>query len=308
MLHVVIAGLKDPFLGRVFWKGVRALTIAISLKVNDGVVLAADSASTLIGKTSGGNAVMNIYNNANKIFNLRKGLPIGAITWGSGSVGTASISTLMKDLRRRLTDNEGPFKKWRIDSSSYTIGAVADRLREFIFDEFYIPAFKDWDEKPRLGFIVAGYSSGAGMAEECQIDIANGQCEGPRPIRDNLECGLTWSGEPEAISRLVFGFSPQLASTLNQQLGVPHDQIGPTIQVLKQALRAPLVMDPMPIQDAIDLAEFLVDLTVRFSRFMPGAPTVGGPIEVAAITKHEGFKWVRRKHYFPTNLNPEWQS
>ena len=60
---------------------------------------------------------------------------------------------------------------------------------------------------------------------------------------------------------------------------------------------------PMPIQDAIDLAEFLVDLTTRYVRFKPGLPTVGGPIEIAAITKHEGFKWIQRKHYFSTKLN-----
>lgn len=60
----------------------------------------------------------------------------------------------------------------------------------------------------------------------------------------------------------------------------------------------------MPIQDAIDLVEFLVDLTIKYSQFSPGATTVGGPIEIAAITKHEGFKWVRRKHYFTSELNP----
>jgi hypothetical protein len=31
--------------------------------------------------------------------------------------------------------------------------------------------------------------------------------------------------------------------------------------------------------------------------------TVGGPTEIAAITKHEGFKWVQRKHFFPRDVN-----
>lgn len=57
-------------------------------------------------------------------------------------------------------------------------------------------------------------------------------------------------------------------------------------------------------QDAIDLAEFLVHLTIMFSRFSPGAPSVGGPIEIAAVTKHEGFKWIKRKHYYEQRLNP----
>jgi len=29
---------------------------------------------------------------------------------------------------------------------------------------------------------------------------------------------------------------------------------------------------------------------ITYFRFTPGAPSVGGPIEIAAITKHEGFK------------------
>jgi len=39
------------------------MTVAITLKVNDGVVLAADSASTIIDQDG---RVVNVYNNANK--------------------------------------------------------------------------------------------------------------------------------------------------------------------------------------------------------------------------------------------------
>jgi hypothetical protein len=61
------------------------VTISISIKINDGLVLAADSAASIVGQLpNGGSGVFNVYNNANKIFNLRKGLPIGAITWGDG--------------------------------------------------------------------------------------------------------------------------------------------------------------------------------------------------------------------------------
>ena len=63
------------------------MSIAVIIGVHDGVVLAADSASTL---TLGGTApqpgsrqvvgVLNVYDNANKIFNLYKGRPLGCIT------------------------------------------------------------------------------------------------------------------------------------------------------------------------------------------------------------------------------------
>jgi hypothetical protein len=48
----------------------------------------------------------------------------------------------------------------------------------------------------------------------------------------------------------------------------------------------------------------MVDVTVGFVKFRPGPPTVAEPTDVAAITKHEGFRWVRRKHYYSQELNP----
>jgi hypothetical protein len=278
------------------------VTIAITLKVNDGLVLAADSASTLIQQQEGGAvSVINVYNNANKIFNLVKGSPIGVVTWGAGNIGTASISTLVKDLRQQLSDESNV--NFQFDKDTYTVKDVAVSVRKFFFEDLYTPTFKESTDKPQLGIIVAGYSSNQGMAEEYQINIINGDCGDPELLRPKELSGLTWNGEPEAITRLVLGFSPQLPYVLQHNLGVPPDQIGPAMQVLQEGLQAPLIIPAMPLQDAIDLAYFLVDTTVQYSRFIPGAPTVGGPIEVAVISKHEGFKWIRRKHYYSRELN-----
>jgi hypothetical protein len=283
------------------------MTIAISMKVNDGVVLAADSASTLFGQSPTGEptGVVNVYNHANKVFNLKKGLPVGAITWGSGSIGTASISTLAKDFRARLSDQAN--EEWRVGEESYTVAEIAERLRRFMFEEHYVAATADWptdQPKPDLGFVVAGYSAGAEMPEEHQVLILDGEAPPPLPLRQAEESGLSWNGQPEAITRLLIGFGSDLPTVLQEHLAVPPDQIGPAIDVIRSALELQLVQPAMPFQDAIDLAEFLVDFTIKVSRFAPGAPTVGGPIEIAAISKHEGFKWIRRKHYFTSQLNP----
>jgi hypothetical protein len=34
------------------------------------------------------------------------------------------------------------------------------------------------------------------------------------------------------------------------------------------------------------------------------AETVGGPIDVAVLSKGDGFIWIKRKHYFKPELNP----
>jgi hypothetical protein len=283
------------------------MTVALSLKVNDGVVLATDSASTLLAQQpSQAPVVVQVYNNANKVFNLRKGLPIGAITWGAGAIGRASTSTLIKDLRRRLSGADPAHPDWHLDPQSYTVEHVALRLREFVFDECYTPAFSGWPTKPILGFVVAGYSANSDLAEEWRIDIgAAGDCPPPKPVRPPDQCGITWNGDPEAISRLILGHSPALGSVLETKLGVPAAQIPQAMQLITQSLQAQMIADAMPIQDAVDLAYFLVDLTEKYSRYTPGAATVGGPIEIAAITKHEGYKWVQRKYYFTRDLNPE---
>ena len=280
------------------------MTIAISLKVNDGLVLAADSASTLFQSGPTGSNVVNVYNNANKVFNLRKGFPIGALTWGSGGIGNSSISTLLKDLRRKLTGEEPDDAEWKLENDGESVKNAANHLRNFI-RERYDQAFRDWPTKPPLGFVVGGYSMGSSMAEEYILQVEDGTLGPPKPLRELHQCGMSWNGEGEAIHRLALGFSPHVLTVLQQQMGVPPEQLNQVRNVLASALNRPLIQDAMPIQDAIDLAEFFVDLTCKYSRFTPGAGTVGGPVEVAAITKHEGFRWVQRKYYFSRDLNPE---
>jgi hypothetical protein len=288
-------------------KGIgEAMTIALSLKVHEGIVLASDSASTVVGQGPGNMPVaIKVYNNANKIFNLLKGAPIGASTWGAGAIGQASIAMLVKDLRRRFSGlDSSRGKKWQINPAKYEMLWVAERVREFIFEEHYKPFFSDWPNKPDMGLFVVGYSANESLAEEYQIDVVSGECAPPKLLRPKDLAGMTWNGQTEAVTRLVAGFSPSLPSILQQNLGIQEDRIPAVMNVLQVALNPNLIQAAMPLQDAIDLASFLTETAISFSRFAPGASVVGGPIEVAAISKHEGFKWVERKHYYNSELNP----
>lgn len=59
----------------------------------------------------------------------------------------------------------------------------------------------------------------------------------------------------------------------------------------------------MPKPDLAAFAESLVTVTSMMRKASIGPETVGGPIDVAVISRHEGFIWVKRKHYFDTELN-----
>jgi hypothetical protein len=39
-----------------------------------------------------------------------------------------------------------------------------------------------------------------------------------------------------------------------------------------------------------------------------GTETVGGAVDVAVMTRGDGFVWIKRKHYFDPALNPRYFS
>lgn len=276
------------------------MTIALVLRVNEGVVLAADSATTLTVQQGDSTQVANVYNNANKVFNLYRGAPIGVATWGQGFIRESSISMLMKDLRAEFMNGTQAFNK-----DEFKVETVAHMVKKFVFDDRYVPAFAEWPAKPELGLIVAGISSGETIGEEYAIVAQpNGAVEGPTPLAQDDHATVTWFGQIEAITRLVIGFSPALPGLLQAVYGIDPQVVMDKLPTIRDALNPNVMTDTMPLQDAIDLAHYLVDVAIRFSQYAPGANVVGGEIEVAAMSKHEGFKWISRKHYYQEELNP----
>lgn len=61
----------------------------------------------------------------------------------------------------------------------------------------------------------------------------------------------------------------------------------------------------LPKDELALMAESLVNITSLKKRFSVDAETVGGAIDVAVISKGDGFIWIKRKHYFDADLNPQ---
>lgn len=58
-------------------------------------------------------------------------------------------------------------------------------------------------------------------------------------------------------------------------------------------------------EDMANMAESFISLTSLVRRMQPGEETVGGPVDVAVISKGDGFVWINRKHYFKPELNAQ---
>lgn len=269
------------------------MTIIVSVKINDGIVMAADSAGTM---GSG-----QIYAHANKITNLCKGLPIGAMSTGAGGIGNESVETLLKDLRRRFAGCDPAHADWRLDPAGYTLEQVAGRLRTFLFEEKAAPC----PEPTSLQLRLCGYSAGRPLAEVWELSMTGQDCPPPRQIMEETAFGVMWDGQYEALNRLILGLGFDIGGALVKH-GLPAEQAGRLQEELVRDLYVTLSVPAMPIQDAIDLARFLVETTIGFVRFAVFmSKSVGGAVEIAAITKHEGFRWVQRKSFYPAGIRQD---
>ena len=165
------------------------MTIAIALKINDGIVLATDSASTIVGEENenGVRSVHHTYFTADKLFNLKKGSRIGAMTWGNGSINDESISTLVKDFRKEYENKEYS-----------TVEAIVNEFKSFLENKI--------TPKTSLGFLIAGYSKGEDHPEMFLINIGGGNIDDPIPLNADDPLSISWFGENPFSYKVAVGF------------------------------------------------------------------------------------------------------
>lgn len=262
------------------------MTLAIAIKINNGLVLATDSASA-IGETDNEQTkIHHTYYNADKLYNLKKGSPIGCLTWGDGSINGVSISTITKDFRKKLEDE-----------SNLKVKTIAEKFIKFL-KEFIADDYRDIN----VGFLIAGYSDDNNKFPEMfMIEITEETISQKELPYDN-NFSISWFGDIDFLSRFILGFDPEMEILLKNN-DFDEKTIDKIISLIKNNLSIPLGVSEMPIQDAIDLADFLVEICKKTSKFVPGPQIIGGPTDIAVITKHEGFKWIQRKHYYTQELN-----
>lgn len=275
------------------------MTICIAVKVHDCLVFVADSASSMVSTDGNGNqAVMRVYNHGHKVFNLIRNQPIAAMTCGLGNFGRSSVSTIAKEIRKEIAEGTAG-----INAADFTIEEVA-RYCATRFDNLFKGLPDPVRNTSSFSFFVGGYSTKGSGSELWKFQITGAGLMGPTLLAGEENCTIEWDGQPDACARLVLGISPATTSVLIGS-GISPQDAQVLTQRLASASQAQILEPSMPVQDAIDLARFLAETTVSFVRFIPGANTVGGELDIGTVTKFEGFRWIARKHYYPSSLNEE---
>lgn len=254
------------------------MSLVVSLRVPDGIILAADSLMIFQTQAVPKEEFVRCPSceakiphsllsppppvlapgsaNFQKLFCIKK-RNLGIGVFGMPFLTGRTIESHIRDFEKKVFENE-------------TVERVAMKMEQYFREELN-KEVGDITRIPErqfpLGFQLAGYD---------EQDITIGKTF-------SIEIGRTSKIEP--LHAKGYGCS------------ISGDQ-RVVLKLWKEDPDIPIPLPPfqlLPLQDAIDYAIFLIDITIKFQRFTPMTPTCGGNIDVAVITHHSGFQWIRKK-------------
>jgi len=262
------------------------MSLGVVVKGTEGVVLAADSRVTLQAQRLGHPHPLPInFDNASKLLSFTKPHTfVGAVTYGAAIIGKRTAHSFMPEFERdHLAD----------ESKRLKIGTYANKLSEFFLKRWQESTPPDYSG-PDMTFIVAGYDEGEAYGNVFLFGIPS-QPE-PLPRNDGKnEFGMTWGGQLEIASRLIQGFDPALIPIIKGRLKLNDQQLRDLVDDLRKNLEFPIPYDILPLQDCVDLAIFMIRTTIAAQHLGVGLRGVGGPIEVAIITRTKEIGFLQKK-------------
>ncbi|NQS99270.1 MAG: hypothetical protein HQ591_12525 [candidate division Zixibacteria bacterium] len=254
------------------------MSLTISLRVPDGIVLAADSLST---QRSALQLMAEFHAKCPKCeteFPI-KDLPLPAVHVPSSTGSFAQKVTSLKTKDNKHSLGIATFGMGVITGKTIyyhlrmlnqielfeNLAHASEKISEHLLAQLKIQ-FGDLSKYPDdsypLGFQLVGYEDEIGKT----IQIYIGK-EIKREIRDTIGC--TIGGQGLLVKKMW--------------------------ELKNQAPEYQLTYESLSLQDACDLAEYFIRATADFQRFSNMMPDVGGAVDIALITKYSGFKWIKCK-------------
>ena len=107
----------------------------------------------------------------------------------------------------------------------------------------------------------------------------------PENVKEIYHIGIEKTDKEDVISQLLYG-----SAWAGQMTAIT--------KVVNNAPTLNVDWNTMPLKDAADLAEFMIDTTIKYERFCDDIQTCGGESDILIITKDEAF-WKQHKIYKP---------
>jgi hypothetical protein len=264
------------------------MSLGIAFKGPEGIVLAADSRVTLtteMQQDQGRMLLPSTFDNATKLLQTTGQDYVGVVTYGLGAIGQREQRTA----HSFLPEFEDELLKE--DVERLPVEDFSVRLSRFFMSQWADGMPEDYSG-PDMVFLVGGFDEGAPYGRVFKFDIPSS----PTPQEQNAErFGIIWGGQLEYTTRLIKGFDPQLPSVVQDFLGLTDEQRTALEEHLTRTFSARIPYPFLPLQDCVDLSIFLIRTTMELQTWTVGVRGVGGAIDIATVTRTEGFKPVQRK-------------
>lgn len=260
------------------------MSLIITIYLNDAIVMASDSRTTLTTSTIGQNGSMIINSfpfsdSTNKTFVAPNGC--GVSTCGDSSYQNKPIA--------------GFIDKFFASSikKSTSIFDLCTLLTDY---------FTNLDGDKCTIFHIAGYELNASNEyDEMVYRCVTGANKVITKMSTNSQ-GAMWDGETETLTRLI---KPVIVNPegievndfklfVNNKQSIQFDAIVLEKSKIIRLNEDSIQWQLMSVKDAIDFINFAFETTINHMRFQATNKTVGGPIDVLLIKPNEA-KWIKKK-------------
>lgn len=257
------------------------MTLIVSLRIPDGIVIAGDSLSTLVTQNQFNPITDVICPQCQHQHQIQQHFPMpstpattlsytqkvfpffeqfGVGTFGLGLLLGRSVYFAIRMLEQRLQGSNTYFNG--VTQVAETIGNEIYALlsQQLTLEGTSVAALPP--DQFLLGFQVVGYDG----IEPKTIEVFVGQNVHYNPVG---RLGCVYSGSGEMVDAIW-------------NLYQTHPESQPPYYAFS-------------LQDAIDYADFLISTTIAHQRFSQRIPDVGGDTDIALVTPFDGFRWIRQK-------------
>jgi hypothetical protein len=188
-----------------------------------------------------------------------------------------------------------------------------------------------WDKNP-TGIVIAGYGEREIFPTLCDFEVSGKL--GDSLIYYGYETGqintddtalIAPFAQSDMVHQFVRGIDNDFRSMINDRVSTILDMLAPLIndakkektsaisELLRESMlgytntvfREPIlsIVESMAQSELVSMAEAMVNLTALKRHVSTDEESVGGPIDVALITKGEGFIWIKKKTTYDPHLN-----
>jgi len=268
------------------------MTLGICVAIPEGIVMAGESRQGYQGRA--GARISS--DSATKVFELSDVVLAATSGWAflrpQGATTHRNIASLIEELKVTLPANP-------------SVKDAADALYAYFNQAYQWHTAQGYDQPVPAGqialtFLVGGYDPNSRVGLVFVVNVPGGVS----PLRDTNNPGPNWIGQFDVVARIIKGCDPRVANlAFVQQLGQQGGQ--QVIQAIGQQLNGleyVINWHAMTLQDAIDFATSMIQITISIQRFTDGIQMspgdvagVGGPIDVALVKPNNRPVWIRKK-------------